>query len=269
MKKIKIILGVLVALFVLFVIALLIVGAHLGDIVKAALEVEGPKITKTTLTVDTVGISLLGGSAEVKNLVLGNPEGYKATQSLDLSNATVSLVPRSVMSDKIVIRSIKITALEVTFEGNPIGANNLTKIMDNVESVPGSASPGNNAPAATAGSPAKPSKRYEVDDLVITGAMVHAYLSIPGIAEQEVTLPIPDIHMSGLGTGPEGITGADLTKQVLNQITIETIKTLAVYVTNMGKNLSSAAQNALHDAVNGSGDGINKLRQGLNNLLGK
>jgi len=33
-----------------------------------------------------------------------------------------------------------------------------------------------------------------------------------------VTVPIPTIHLSNLGTGPEGITVTELTKQVLSEI---------------------------------------------------
>ena len=105
--KIKIILGVLVLFFVLLAAAVLIIGAHLGDLVKAGLQVAGPKVTQTSLTVEKVEVSLLGGSAGVNGLVLGNPEGYQAPQSISVSNASVSLVAGSVLSDKIVIRSVE------------------------------------------------------------------------------------------------------------------------------------------------------------------
>jgi hypothetical protein len=284
MKKIKIILGILVVLFVLFVVAILIVGAHLGDIVKAGMEVAGPKVTQTTLTLDAVNISLLGGSAGVKNLVLGNPDGYKAPQSLVLSNAAVSLVPGSVLSDKIVIHSVEVRGLEVTFEGNPIGDNNLTKIMANVDSFTGSGSTvtGTNAPTTAPTQPAaqpagatKPAKTLEVDDLVISGVMVHA--SLTGLVTKDVTLPIPDIHLSGLGTGPEGITPADLTKKVLSQITADTIKTLISSASALGKDLTDEAKKTAQGAVNGvlqnaGGAGSNtvdQVKKGLGGLFGK
>ena len=113
------------------------------------------------------------------------------------------------LSDKIVINSVEVRGLEVTFEGNPIGDNNLTKIMANVDSFTGSGSTvaGTNAPATAPTQPAtqpagptKPAKTLEVDDLVISGVMVHA--SLTGLVTKDVTLPIPDIHLSGLGTGP-------------------------------------------------------------------
>ena len=69
----KILLAGGIGLLVLIVVAVIVVGLFLGKIVKAGVERVGPKITQTTLTVDAVDLSLLTGSATVKNLVVGNP----------------------------------------------------------------------------------------------------------------------------------------------------------------------------------------------------
>ena len=274
--KLKIILGVLVLLAVLLVVTVLIVGAHLGDLVKAGMETAGPKVTQTTLTVDTVNISLLAGSAGVKGLALGNPEGYQAPQSISVSNVAISLVPGSVLSDKIVIHSIEVRAPEITFEGNPLGANNLAKIMANVNAMTGStANAGANAPASAPAGGNKSAKKFEVDDFLITGATVHANLT--GLVNKEITLPLPDIHLTDLGKGSDGITGADLTQRVLGEITTETIKTLVSSATQWGKGVADAAKNAARDAVNGAGQNagltgsntVDKLKNGLGGLFGK
>jgi len=276
--KIKIILGVLVLLLVLLLLAALMIGAHLGDLVKAGLEVAGPKVTQTSLTVEKVDVSLLGGSAGVNGLVLGNPEGYQAPQSISVSNAAVSLVAGSVLSDKIVIRSVEVHGLVVTFEGNPFGANNLTKIMANVQGPSAASSPtspqpapNNSAPAPAPSSPAKPGKKLEVDSFVIAGAEIHANLI--GIVNRQITLPLPEIRLTGLGQGPEGITGAELTQKVLGEITVGTIKSLAAYVGNFGKNVTDAAKSAALEGLKNAGDitgpDADKLKQGLNGLFGK
>jgi hypothetical protein len=284
MKILKIIVGILLLLVILFIVAIVIVGAHLGDIVKAGLEKVGPKVTQTTLTVDAVNVSLLGGTAGIRGLALGNPEGFKAPQSISVSNAAISLVPGSVLSDKVVIRSIEVRAPEITFEGNPFGANNLTKIRDNVQAMTGSApnaasppaaSPANQATApATPAGPAKPSRKFQVDDFLITGAVVHA--NITGL-NQPLTLPIPEIHLTDLGKGTDGITAADLTQKIVNEITTKTIQTLASNATNLGKNAVNAAENAAMGAASnvlkGTGlnttNAVNKLKKGLDGLLGK
>jgi hypothetical protein len=249
-----------------------VVGAHLGDIVKAGLETVGPKITQTSLTVEAVHVSLLGGQAGIQGLVLGNPEGYQAPSSICLSNAAVTLVPGSILADKIVIHSITVSGLEVNFEGNPFGANNLSQIMANASGGAGAAK----APVEPAEPAAKkPAKKLEVDDFLITGAKIHANLT--GLIHRQLTLPLPDIHLTGLGTGPEGITAADLIKQVLGEITIGTIKTLVNSAAGLGKDAAGAAKNLLKDAAGGVlqnptnalGQGLDKLKQGLGGLLGK
>jgi hypothetical protein len=271
-KLLKILIGLFVVLFVLFVVALLIVGAHLGDIAKAAINDFGPKITQTPVSVDTVSVSLLGGSAGVKELLVGNPQGYTAPQILNLSNAVVSLVPGSVMSDKIVVRSIEVRGLNVSFEGNPIGENNLTKLMANVDSASHSSNPTTNTTVSPA-NPAKPAKKFEVDDLVISGVKVDAAISIPGIINQQVNLPIPDIHLSNLGTDADGITAADLSKKILSEITVDTLKALVTYVGGLGKDITNAAKGAAKELLqNGSSlgtNGVNQIKQGIGNLFGK
>ena len=123
----------------------------------------------------------------------------------------------SVLSDKIVVKSIRVESPEITFEGNPFGANNLKKIQDNVNTAAANfQSPlSTNQPPKTA-APAKPGKKLEVDEFLITGAKIH-FGTGP-------TLPLPDIHLTDLGKGPDGITPADLTKQVLSEVVSGTIK---------------------------------------------
>jgi len=251
MKKVKkILLFGGIGLLVLIVVAVIVVGLFLGKIVKAGVNTVGPKLTQTTLTVGAVDLSLLTGSATVKNLVVGNPAGYTAPNAISVGVAAVSVSPMSVLSDKIVVKSIRVESPEITFEGNPLGANNLKKIEDNVNAAAASfQSSSTNQPAATA-APAKPGKKLEVDDLLISGAKVHYGTGL--------TLPLPDIHLTDLGKGPEGITVADLTKQVLSQVVSDTIKAVGSAATNIGK-----------EAGKNVGAGVNKITTGIGGLLKK
>jgi hypothetical protein len=267
MKK-KIILSIGIGVLVLLVVGVLVVGFFLGGIVKVGMETVGPKITQTTLTVDAVNVSLLGGSAGVKGLVLGNPAGYKAPSAISVGKASVSVSPGSIFSDKIVIRSVEIRDAEITFEGNPLGANNLTKIMNNVNAMTASAAnTGTNAPAAASPGGKKPAKKLEVDDLLITGAKVHANLT--GIVNKEITLPLPDIHLTDLGKNNDGLTAADLTQKVLGEVTTGTIKALTAAVTDLGKDVTGAAKDAAQNAGKAAGEGVDKLKKGIGGLFGK
>lgn len=271
----KIILGIVVVILIVLVASVVVVGAHLGQIIKAGVETAGPKITQTPVTVDAVNVSLLGGSAGVKGLMLGNPPGYKSPQAISIGTAAVSLSPGSIFSDKVVIHSVELRSAEITFEGNPLGANNLTQIMSNVKPAAAAADNSTNAPAAATPAEKKAAKKLEVDDLLITGARVHA--SITGLVNREISLTLPDIHLTGLGTGGDGITAADLTQKVLGEITAGTVKALASSVTELGKNAADAAKNMVQDAATGAlqnssnavGESVDKLKKGLGGLIGK
>ena len=248
-KKILLILGIVLLVFI--VVAVTVVGLFLGKIVKLGINDVGPKITQTTLTVDAVDVSLLTGSAKVKKLVIGSPEGYRALNAISVGSAAVSISSMSVLSDKIVVKSIRVESPEITFEGNPLGANNLKKIQDNVNTAAANfQSPlSTNQPPQTA-APAKPGAKLEVDDFLITGAKVHI--------SSGATLPLPDIHLTDLGKGPEGITAADLTKQVLSQVISGTLKAVESAAVDVGK-----------DATKAVGAGVNKITTGIGGLLKK
>ena len=247
----KILLGTVFVLVILVIACVIVASLFLDGIVKKGVETVGPEITRVSIKLDGVHLSLLTGSAKIKGLIIGNPEGYKAPNAISASLAVVSVRPMSVLSGKIVVKSVRVESPEITFEGNPFGANNLKKIQDNVNAAAASlqSPPSTNQPAKTA-APAKPGKKLEVDEFIITGAKIH-FGTGP-------TLPLPDIHLTNLGKGPEGITPADLTKRVLSEVVSGTIKAVGSAATNIGKNAGKAV-----------GKDVNKITKGIGNLFGK
>jgi len=253
-------LGVVAVLAVLIVVTVIGAGIFLDSIAKKSLETVGSKIARDSIKVDAVNLSLLTGSARVKGLVVGNPEGYKTPQAISVGSAAVGVNPFSVLSDKIVVRSVRVEAAEITFEGG-LGGNNLSKIMDNVNAIAkngGPASTNTTVKAANA-----PGRRFEVDDLLITGAMVH--VSLTGMGGKETTLPLPDIHLTNLGKNGAGITVTDLTRRVLGAITTGAIKAVANATTDIGK----SAGNLGKDAGKAVGRGVNKITKGIGGLFEK
>ena len=262
MKKVKKILwGLVILLVVLVVLTVVVAGLFLGNLVKAGVETLGPKITQVPITVDAVNLSLLTGSAKVRGLVVGNPKGYTTPQAISVSVVAIGVNPSSVLSDKIIVRSIEVRSPEITFEGSPFSGNNLTKIRDNVSAATASGQqPSANQSAQAAG---KPGRKFEVDDFLITGAKVH--VSLTGMGGQEMMLPLPDIHLPAMGTGPDGITATDLTRRVLDALTAATLKTVANSATDIGK----GAVNLRNDAGKAVGGDVNNITKGLGGLFKK
>jgi uncharacterized protein involved in outer membrane biogenesis len=268
MKKLKKLLLILVILVIVFIIAAVATVAFcLDGIVKEGVTTVAPKITQTTVTLDGVHISLMAGSVSLKNLVVGNPAGFKTPNAISLGKVAITVPPKSLLADKVVVHAIEIDNPEITFEGNPFGDNNLSKLMANVDSVSASTTP---APATTPGqpkAPAGPGKKLEVDDFLLTGAKVHA--TVPGL-NQEITVPIPDIHFTDLGTGPDGITAAQLTQKVLREVTADTIKAVGDFAKNtLGKNADSLLKGGSSDLEKGAGTSVDQIKKGLGGLMGK
>jgi len=260
MKKAKkIFLGAVIALVVLIVAGILIAGAFLGPIVKKGVEAIGPRITKVSVKVDEVHLSLLTGSASVKGLVIGNPEGYQMPQAISAGMVAVGVNPLSVMSDKIVLRSVHLESPEITFEGALTG-NNLSQILDNVNSAARNDAQTGGAVSTNTTVQAKSSKKYELDDLLITGAKVHVRLTDLG---KEMTLSLPPIHLADLGKNKEGITAADLSRSVLDAIVTATVKAVA----NSG--FEKNAEQLLIKSTGKNAEAVSNITRGLGNLLGK
>lgn len=256
-KSKKILVAVGIAALVLIVAGLIVTAFFLDGIVKKGVETVGPQIVKVPITLDAVHIGLATGSAKVKGLVVGNPAGYKTPYAISVGVAAVGVNPFSILSDKIVIRSVHVESPEICFEGNPLGKNNLGEIMESVNAIAKSGGP----PAT--GQTTKPAQKLEVDDFLISGAKVHVTLT--GMGGKELTLPLPPIHLTDLGKGTDGLTPADLTRAVLSAVTAATVKAVASSATDLGKGLESVGKSA-GGAV---GTNLNKITKGLGNLFGK
>jgi uncharacterized protein involved in outer membrane biogenesis len=167
------------------------------------------------------------------------------------------------LSDKIVIKTINVQAPEITLETD-LRHNNLNKILSNLQEATG----GERKEPAKPQEPsqpkeAKPAKKLQVDKFDITGGRIH--VSATGLVQGTATIPLPDIHLQDLGTGPDGITPAELTKLVLEAIekgasqaasgAVADISKGAVYLT---KDAGSLGTNAVDKVTKGLGGFLKK-----------
>jgi uncharacterized protein involved in outer membrane biogenesis len=225
----------------ILVVVLAVVGLfYLGNIVKSGVERVGPAVTKVPVKLDSAKVSVFGGMGVLKGFVIGNPEGYKSPEAISVGTVSVSLVPGSVLSDKVVIRSIKVEAPVITFEKNSLTGSNLEKILDNLG--------GEKKPTDPSPEPAKPSegssKKLQVDEFIITGAKVNATVPIVGT----YTVSLPELKLANLGQGPEGITGAELGQRVMTLLLEATTKAVAEQAPGTAGKAAETINNA-KDAV--------------------
>jgi uncharacterized protein involved in outer membrane biogenesis len=259
----KLIIRLLIAVVVVIILAVLAVGLFMDGIIKRGVETFGPKLTKVEIKLQSVSLSLLSGAGTVKGLLVGNPEGFKTPSAISVGEATLALKPGSLLSDKIVIKTINVQAPEITFETD-LTHNNLSKILSNMREATG---PGGKELTKTQ-EPSqpkepKPSRKLQVDEFVITGGRIH--VSATGLVQGAATIPLPEIRLHDLGTGPDGITAAELTKIVLEAIETKAAQAASGAVADISK----GAVNAAKDLANPGSNTLENVTKGLGGFLKK
>jgi uncharacterized protein involved in outer membrane biogenesis len=237
---------------VLVLAVVVFLNFFLDSSVERAVEKVGPRFTQTTVEVGSVNLSPFSGAGTIKGLVVGNPEGFKTPYAIKMGNASMALQPSSLLKDKIVIHSINVQGPEVTFETD-LQQNNLSKIMANVEQVIGTE---------------ESTKKFQVDELAVKGGIISVNVSTLG--GKSVSVPLPDIYLKDLGTGPEGITAADLTRQVLKAIINTTLPAAQAAVSEIAKGaVTGITTDLTKDAEKAAADAAGKVTKGLGDLLKK
>ena len=255
----KLIIRILIILGVLVIVAVVCIGMFLDAALKKGVETVGSAITKVEVKLNGASLSMISGSGKLNGLVVGNPEGYKTPSAISVGSASLSIKPASLFSDKLVIRSINLQAPEITFETD-LKSNNLKKLMANLEETTGGSG---KTKTSTPETDKKANRKLEVDEFVISGAKVN--VSITAMGGQSATVTIPEIRLVDLGTGPDGITAAELTKRVLNALIESSGKAAASGVGDLSKTVSGLTK----DLGKGSTGGVEKITKGVSDLLRK
>lgn len=263
MKKplVKIAIAAVVCLILLVVVLTL----SLGSIIKKGVETVGPQITKTKMELNGATLSILSGSGTLKGFLVGNPEGYNTPSAIKVGEISVGVKPRSVFSDKVHVTHVKMQAPEITFEGALGQGNNLSKILENVNAVDNQTEKGPVPPKEDPKAQG-PARKFQVDDFLMAGAMVNVHINMMGA--KPVTIPIPDIHFTNLGTGPDGITAAELTKRILDEITALVLKAVEKDLANITKGATDVLTRNATNILSGSNT-LNKTAKELGDLFKK
>jgi len=194
---IRFIFKALLWLILLLIIAVIAIYYYLGAIVKEGINRYVPPITGTTASVGSVDLSLLQGQIEIKDLKIGNPKGYSSNDIFSLGRVRVVFDPQSVLTDKIIIKSVAISGTQVSAEMKNLYSldNNVSALQDNINKYIGvdqkKADTSSKQETASAQSDGK---KVIVKDLTVANTS----LSL-GVSGHTITLPLPDIHKTGIG----------------------------------------------------------------------
>jgi uncharacterized protein involved in outer membrane biogenesis len=195
----RLVLGLAVGLIALVIVGVLAATFYLDSLAKRSVERVGSDVTKVDVRVSGASLGVLSGRGELRGLNVANPEGFQTPAAVVAESVTVEVQPRSILADKLIIPSVRIVAPEVTFEAGLAG-NNLSKLLENMR--------GTGPPQDQASH-----RKLQVDDLLVSGGRIN--LTVTVLGQRSATVPLPDIHLTQLGQGPDGITSAELSERLL------------------------------------------------------
>jgi len=261
-KKLIKILGII---FALLIILLVVVYFMLGSIIKTGVETVGPDLTKGDVKMGGASLSIFG-SGGVNGLEIGNPKNgdFSSPFAFKLGSADVKVQIGSVMSNKIIVESIKIDGAEVCFEG--LTGSNHQKIMENIE-------------AYTGGGEEKPDEKPEekkegegkkvvIKLFKMTNTTIHLH-----VLGKTIPLNLPDFEKTVIGEDSDD--GASIKETVA-----AVYESLYSGITDLVKSSGDAIKNATGKAMEaisgsaeslkeGAGDAVDKVKEGTKGAVDK
>jgi hypothetical protein len=180
---------IVLAILILLLIAVVAVNLFAERAVKVGIETAATKTLNVGVSVGNVDLSIMAGKLTLKNLLINNPPGYQHKKLLELKNAKIEVDVKSLLSDVVKIREIKLDGVNVVLEQRGISGNNL---QDVIKTIPSG--------QKDKDKPETSGKKLHIDNLEISNIIVKVkLLPVPGKADT-VTLKLSPIRMTNLGS---------------------------------------------------------------------
>ena len=202
----KIFIGIAVILVI--VIGVVFYGAsQSGTIIREAVLEYAPPATGADVSLDKVNVALLGGSAGLSNLTVGNPKGFKSDYAFKVANMDVKIDLDSLLGDVIHIEEVRIDGADLIYEIGTRG-NNISKIQKNIEAYTKS--------LGLEASESDSEVKFIVDHIYITGTKVKVASDLLG--GKGLGLTLPDIHLTNIGTEEKAASAGEVGSKIFGAI---------------------------------------------------
>lgn len=233
-----------IAIVVVFVSAVTFLTFSMGGVVKKSIETFAPDVLGVSVTVDSVDLSIINGSAKISGLTVGNPDGFKSEQAFKLGEVSVDLNPLSLFSDTIKINNISVISPEINYELGE-GGSNINAIQKNIATEDASEPSKADKKVSEEAPSNNPSKKVIIENILISDTKV-----IAGIGGLSKEIKLPKITLKNIGKGDKPASIASATKLVLSTVLTSLAKI------DLASFADTLKDEALKKGVKGVGDVI-------------
>jgi hypothetical protein len=195
MKKAKLAWKIVGGLVVLLVLVVLGAWLMIDSLAKQGIQQGGTYALGVPTTVESVNLSLLGGSLKMDTLNIANPAGYKTDHLVRTGQFQLEVQPGSVLTDTVVVPKIELNGLDMNIESKALKTN-ISAVLDHVKSL-GSGTAGEK-PTASAKESEGGGKKVRVDRVVIRDVVAHIGSPVPGAPP--LTVKVPAIELNNVSS---------------------------------------------------------------------
>lgn len=204
---------VVVALLLVLGIGIAYLVTNLDALVERAIETYGSQATGTRVSVGSVDIGLREGRGTIRDVAIGNLEGFDAENIMVWEEVTVDIDTGSVGGQPYVLDAVVVAAPEVVFEVDERGRANLRVLQERLAKDGGGAD-GEQAPAGE-------QPRLRIRAFAFERGVVEAH-----VADEDVRAELPPLTLRDLG-GAGGATAGELARALLRAYTQQVLRTVA------------------------------------------
>ncbi|NVJ69738.1 MAG: hypothetical protein HWE08_05255 [Alphaproteobacteria bacterium] len=227
-------------LLVLLGVVVIVAGVaytQIDSIVKVGVETGGPKALKVPVKVGSVSLSPFSGKVQVKELEIGQPEGFGEGNIASVASFDMKLEPSTLMSDHIIIDTIVIDTpmLDARRMG---GISNFEKLQQAIGTR-------DTAPSEIT---------LTIKNMLVKAPTVA--VKNEGTIDVDQTIKLADFTITDLGTDEKGLSPPEIARHVMEVLQPQIAQAL----------IKAGASDKIKDLTKGA---EGKLEQGLTGLVDK
>ncbi len=233
-KAANIVIAVIVIVFLAVVIGLLSIDGILKNAIPVAIKSQ----MKVDASVSKASLGITSGTIEIRNLKIGNPEGYQFENILEANSIFVKTSIGGLLGNPVEIQQVKLDNIKMVIEQKGL-TSNLDQILKSM--------PAKDAKKAEPADADKKSKSVHITSVDINDIYVTVkLLPLPGKLDA-VTLHIKSLHLSDVGGEKESL--GDVTGKIFQKISEE--------IASQGKDIiPSDMLGSLNDSLGSASDAL-------------
>jgi len=250
----KILRVIVLAILVLIAVLVIAVNLFADRAVRVGIETAATRTLNVEVSVSDVDLSIMSGKLVLHNLLIGNPPAYQNDKLLVLKNAEIEVDVKSLLSDVVNIRDIRLDGVDVIIEQQGVSGNNLHDVLQ----------------AISDDTKEGEGKKLHIDNLEISDITVKVNLMPNSGQAESVTLTLSPIRMTNLGADNKLDTAAlsgEIVLAIANAVVEEGIGVLPTDIVGTMTSTLSKTINLGTRIMEGKEDIGREITEGLKNLL--